>query len=59
MNIKEVKFKKNYIYFNNNTKKYFCHVCNLKFIKPNLHLKKDYHQQNLKDFKDYIFIVYF
>jgi hypothetical protein len=57
MNIKEVKFKKNYIHYNN--KKYYCHVCNMKFIKPNLHLKKDYHKQNLDDFNDYIFIVYF
>ena len=59
MNIKEVKQKKNYIHFNNNTKNYFCHVCNLKFKKVNLHLKKKYHKQNLKDFIDYVFIIYF
>lgn len=59
MNELQVKFKKNYIHYNNKNKIYFCHVCNLKFIKPKLHLKKDYHKHNLDDFNDYVFIVYF
>jgi hypothetical protein len=53
----QVKMKKNYINFNG--QKYYCHVCKSTFIKPNLHIKKDYHKQNIQDFNDYEFIVYF
>jgi hypothetical protein len=50
--------KLNYINVDKHNK-YYCSCCNIFFVRLLLHIKKNYHKQNLDDFNDYVFIVYF